>query len=168
MCDSGHSLSCPQVARIRTLRTATGLLLILRAGRSTLRWLPYRNPGLLIKLQPGIREVTELEVRHANRTVHHGCMDRYKERRRTVVDPSYLKNTAETDHLTSLLLEQLMTAYPDAVAVNDLAAAIGKSRNRLGHYFTRIRERFRIGDVPLTVTVQNGTARLCTRPVIGV
>jgi hypothetical protein len=59
-----------------------------------------------------------------------------------------------------------MTAYPGEVAVTDLATAIGKSRNRVGHYFTRIRERFHNGDVPLTVTVQNGAARLHTQSVI--
>ncbi len=85
-----------------------------------------------------------------------------------MVDSSYLKNTAETDHLTRLVLEQLMAAYPAAVPVTDLAAAIGKSQNRVGHYFTRIRERFRNGDVPLTVTVQDRAARLHTQPVIDV
>jgi hypothetical protein len=85
-----------------------------------------------------------------------------------MVDSSYLKNTAETDRLTRLVLDQLMTAYPASVPVTELAVKLDKSQNRVGHYFTRIRERFRNGDVPLTVTVQNGAARLHTQPVIDV
>jgi hypothetical protein len=71
-----------------------------------------------------------------------------------MVDSSYLKNTAETDHLTRLVLEQLMAADPDAVSVTELASTVGKSQNRVGQYLTRIRERFRNGDVPLTITCQ--------------
>ena len=77
-----------------------------------------------------------------------------------MVDYSYLKNTAETDRLTRVILEQLMIAYPAAVPLTELAVSIDKSENRLSHYFTRIRERFHNGDVPLTVSVTNGAARL--------
>jgi hypothetical protein len=81
-------------------------------------------------------------------------------------DPSYLKNTRETDSLTRVVLDRLMTAYPGAVSQADLATAIGKSQNRVSHYLTRVRVRFRNGDVPLTVKVTNGAARLITTSVI--
>jgi hypothetical protein len=62
---------------------------------------------------------------------------------RATPDPSYLKNTPETDRLTRMVLDRLMTAYPDAVPRADLAAATGKSQNRVSRYLTRVRMRFR-------------------------
>jgi hypothetical protein len=85
---------------------------------------------------------------------------------RAMPDPSYLKNTPETDRLTRMVLDRLMTAYPDAVPQAELAAAIGKSENRVSQYLTRIRVRFRNGGVPLTVEVADGAARLITTSVI--
>ena len=82
-------------------------------------------------------------------------------------DPSYLNNTPETDCLTRMVLDRLMTAYPNAVPRAGLAAAIGKSQNRVSQYLTRIRVRFLNGDVPLTVEVVDGAARLITTSVIG-
>jgi hypothetical protein len=80
-------------------------------------------------------------------------------------DESYMKDTPETDRDTRIILERLMVAYPAAVPVAHLAAAIGKTENRISHYGTRIRARLSEGCVPLTLTTEQGAARLHTQSV---
>jgi hypothetical protein len=80
-------------------------------------------------------------------------------------DGSYMKDTPETDRDMRVILERLMVAYPAAVPVAHLAAAIGKTENRISHYGTRIRARLSQGRVPLTMTTERGAARLHTQSV---
>jgi hypothetical protein len=80
-------------------------------------------------------------------------------------DDSYMKDTPETDRDTRAILQQLMDAYSAAVPVADLATAIGKSENRITQYGVRIRARFSEGRVPLTMTTEQGAARLHTQSV---